>query len=128
MGMANEASCMSASACARIAGQSSLRRLLVELARQETQGLFTYSVVVVDNDKHESARAVVMELAKKYAVPITTGSKSIQSIPRPRNRAVEMPEVSSSPSSTMTRFRSRDGCSRSSRPVLRRGGRRAWAQ
>ena len=40
-----------------------LRRLLTALASQETGGLFTYSVVVADNDRQQSAKAVVDEWA-----------------------------------------------------------------
>ena len=39
-----------------------LKRLLVELARQDTGGQFTYSIVVVDNDDQQSARPVVADL------------------------------------------------------------------
>jgi succinoglycan biosynthesis protein ExoM len=67
----------------------SLRRLLWELIRQETGGLFTYSVVVVDNDKEESAKPVVMTLAETYPTPIVYCVETEQSIARARNRAVE---------------------------------------
>jgi len=67
----------------------SLGRLLGELARQETEGLFTYSVVVVDNDREESAKAVVLALAEKYPTPILYCVEAEQSIARARNRAVE---------------------------------------
>lgn len=36
-----------------------LRRLLEKLVEQDTNGLFSFSVVVVDNDRAESAREVV---------------------------------------------------------------------
>jgi succinoglycan biosynthesis protein ExoM len=40
-----------------------LKRLLAELAAQETGGQFTYSVVVADNDHQQSAAAVIRESA-----------------------------------------------------------------
>ena len=40
-----------------------LKRLLTELAAQETDDLFTYSVVVADNDRERSAQRVVDEFA-----------------------------------------------------------------
>ena len=39
-----------------------LKRLLTEVARQETDGKFTYSVVLADNDPEESARTTVAEM------------------------------------------------------------------
>ena len=65
-----------------------LSRLLAELARQETHGLFTYSVVVVDNDRAESARPVVARLARGYPAPIVYCVEPEQGIARARNRAV----------------------------------------
>ena len=38
-----------------------LTRLLTELNRQETGGLFTYSIVVADNDEAKSAEPTVTE-------------------------------------------------------------------
>jgi succinoglycan biosynthesis protein ExoM len=65
-----------------------LARLLAALASQETGGLFNYSVVVVDNDRAESARAAVVPLAETYPVPLIYAVEPEQSIARARNRAV----------------------------------------
>jgi succinoglycan biosynthesis protein ExoM len=65
-----------------------LRRLLTELARQETQGLFTYSVVVVDNDAQESAKPIALASAESYPVPLVYCVETEQNIARARNRAV----------------------------------------
>ena len=66
-----------------------LGRLLRELARQETRDLFTYSVVVVDNDREESANPVVVAAKNDgFPVPIVYCVEAEQSIARARNRAV----------------------------------------
>src|SRR5262245_23547681 len=66
-----------------------LGRLLRELAMQETGGLFTYSVIVVDNDRAETARPVVAAaIIESFPVPITYCVEPRQSIARARNRAV----------------------------------------
>jgi glycosyltransferase involved in cell wall biosynthesis len=69
-----------------------LARLLRELAVQATAGRFRYSVVVVDNDREESAKAVVTEAAAGAPVPITYCVEPEQSIARARNRAVASAE------------------------------------
>lgn len=66
-----------------------LGRLLRELARQESRGLFTYSVVVVDNDRAGSAKAVVTAATEEpFPVPIVYCVEPEQNIARARNRAV----------------------------------------
>lgn len=65
-----------------------LVRLLTALARLETADLFTYSVVVVDNDREESARPVVAGLLGAYPVPLVYAVEPEQSIARARNKAV----------------------------------------
>ena len=65
-----------------------LRRLLQELARQETGGLFTYSVVVADNDCQRSAESVVSEFAAASNLPIRYCAEPQQSIALARNRAI----------------------------------------
>jgi glycosyltransferase involved in cell wall biosynthesis len=65
-----------------------LARLLAALANQETGGLFTYSVLVVDNDRDESARAVVQALADAYPIQLLYCLEPQQSIARARNKAV----------------------------------------
>jgi glycosyltransferase involved in cell wall biosynthesis len=65
-----------------------LGRLLRELVVQETAGLFSHSVVVVDNDREESARGAVMAARQSFPVPLVYCVEPQQSIARARNRAV----------------------------------------
>jgi len=66
-----------------------LRRLLKELICQETAGLFTYSIVVADNDRLESAKAVVSDFAAASVITITYCVEPRQNISLVRNKAVE---------------------------------------
>lgn len=66
----------------------SLSRLLLELARQDTCGLFTYSVVIADNDALKSAEAVVQAFEHNSNVPITYCVEPRQNIALARNKAV----------------------------------------
>lgn len=59
-----------------------LRRLLQEVARQDTGGRFTYSVVVADNDAQESARQTVLECSA------ATGSAILYTLEPRRNIAL----------------------------------------
>lgn len=65
-----------------------LSDLLTNLVYQMTDGLFTYSIVVVDNDVEFSGRVVVKEMAKVSAVKILYQSEPEQGIPYARNTAV----------------------------------------
>jgi succinoglycan biosynthesis protein ExoM len=65
-----------------------LRRLLGELSTQQTDGLFTYSIVVVDNDQLRSAEGVVREFAAGCAIPFRYCVESQQNIAMARNKAV----------------------------------------
>ena len=65
-----------------------LKRLLRELAGQETRGLFTYSVVVVDNDRLRSGETVVLDFAATSTVPVTYDVEPVQNICLARNRAI----------------------------------------
>src|SRR5215469_9773357 len=65
-----------------------LKRLISELTVQESDGLFTYSIVVVDNDRLQSAEAVVTELAFSCQTPIHYFLESRQNIAMARNKAV----------------------------------------
>jgi len=65
-----------------------LRRLLEELARQETGGLFTYSVVVAENDQARSAEPVVASFTSSSRVPVVYCVEPNQGIARARNCAV----------------------------------------
>ena len=66
-----------------------LKRLLDELAGQETGGLFTYSIVVVDNDRSESARPVVSGFAASSPIHIKYCVEPRQNIALARNKAIE---------------------------------------
>ncbi|HEX5412879.1 MAG TPA: glycosyltransferase family 2 protein [Terriglobia bacterium] len=65
-----------------------LRRLLESLNSQITDGLFTYSIVVVDNDKQRSAEAEVSGFAARSPIRISFCAEPEQNIPMARNRAV----------------------------------------
>jgi succinoglycan biosynthesis protein ExoM len=66
-----------------------LKRLLDSLREQDTGGLFTYSIVVVDNDALQSAKAVVSDFQAVAGIPITYSVEPQQSIALARNKAVE---------------------------------------
>src|ERR1700687_4509834 len=66
-----------------------LRRVLDSLNSQQTNELFTYSIVVADNDRLRSAEAQVMEMAAVSAVPIRYCVEPQQNIALARNKAVE---------------------------------------
>jgi succinoglycan biosynthesis protein ExoM len=66
-----------------------LQRLLSKLADQDTGGLFTYSIVVADNDHLESAQKVVSDFASSCAVSIKYCVEQRQSIALTRNKAIE---------------------------------------
>ncbi|MCP4989256.1 MAG: glycosyltransferase family 2 protein [Colwellia sp.] len=67
-----------------------LIRLLKELAHQKTEGLFTYDVVVVDNDYAQSARAVVESAKSEMNIEISYHCEVEQNISLARNRAVKV--------------------------------------
>lgn len=69
-----------------------LRRLLKEFDDQETAGLFTYSIVVVDNDHLESARVVVSDFEASSTIPIRYCLEPRQNIALARNKAIENAE------------------------------------
>jgi succinoglycan biosynthesis protein ExoM len=66
-----------------------LNRLLVEIARQQTDGRFTYSIVVVDNDEQQSARPVVAEFTAKYPVETVYCFEPRKNIALARNTVLE---------------------------------------
>jgi succinoglycan biosynthesis protein ExoM len=66
-----------------------LKRLLTELGGQDTDGLFTYSIVVADNDVLQSAKPVVAAFEATSAIPVTYCVEPRQNIALTRNRAVE---------------------------------------
>lgn len=65
-----------------------LRRTLEAVSAQETSGVFTYCVQVVDNDAAQSSRAVVEDLAMRSAVVIHYWVEPRQNIATARNTAV----------------------------------------
>jgi succinoglycan biosynthesis protein ExoM len=67
-----------------------LAKLLNELAQQRTEGLFTYSIVVADNDFMKSGQTVVADFAdSSAAVPIKYCVEPEQNIAMARNKALE---------------------------------------
>ena len=66
-----------------------LSRLLEKLEDQSTEGLFTYSIVVADNDSAESAREAVEKHKKRSALGLDYFVEPIQNIALARNRAVD---------------------------------------
>lgn len=66
-----------------------LRHLMDKLRDQETDGKFTYSIVVADNDRQESARKVVADFRKDSPVEVTYCVQPEQNISLTRNRALE---------------------------------------
>jgi len=66
-----------------------LKRLLRELGNQDTSGLFTYSIVVADNDHMQSAEAVVKDFAARSSIPIRYCVEPRQNIALARNKTIE---------------------------------------
>lgn len=69
-----------------------LRRLLVELTRQQTGGIFTYSIVVADNDEEKSGEAIVAELSATSNVAVRYCVEPRRNIALARNKVVENAE------------------------------------
>ncbi len=67
-----------------------LLRLLESLAHQQTSDLFTFSVVVADNDAAQSARDVVVKFAARASFPVVYCVEPRQNIALARNKAIEM--------------------------------------
>lgn len=65
-----------------------LRSLLSRLQEQQTEDRFDYSVVIVDNDQTESARAVVETFARASSVGVSYYVEPNQNIARARNLSV----------------------------------------
>lgn len=65
-----------------------LARLLREAVNQETNGLFTYSAVIVDNDALRSAENVVLQFASESNIPIMYCVEPRPSISLARNQAI----------------------------------------
>ena len=67
-----------------------LERLLRKLVLQETDGLFDFSVVVVDNDAAGPAKETVTRLQEELGLNITYGIEPEQAIPAARNHALRL--------------------------------------
>jgi len=67
-----------------------LERLLSALALQRTDGQFTFSCVVVDNDELATARPVVESLQPSFPVPIQYAVEPVRSFASVRNRALSL--------------------------------------
>jgi len=66
-----------------------LNKLLKKLQNQITEGLFLYSIVVVDNDSAQSARSTVDVLKNRPPIDIDYYVEPEQNIALARNKAVE---------------------------------------
>ncbi len=63
-------------------------RLIRELKKQKTDGLFSYSVVVADNDPEQSAAGVVAELQTETPFEIKYAAEPNRGIAHARNRVI----------------------------------------
>jgi succinoglycan biosynthesis protein ExoM len=66
-----------------------LRRLLDGLNSQDTDGLFTYSLVIVDNDGKRSGESVVRDFAAGSSIAVSYCVEPRQNISLARNKAIE---------------------------------------
>ena len=64
-------------------------RLLEKLERQATEDLFDYSIVVVDNDRFQSAKQTAESYARQSKIPFSFYTESEQNIALARNKAIE---------------------------------------
>jgi len=67
-----------------------LENLLQQLDEQETGGLFDYSIVIVDNDRYESARGIVETYARQSKITISYYTEPRQNIALARNKGIEV--------------------------------------
>ena len=66
-----------------------LCRLLTDICKQQTDELFTYSVVVVDNDRLRSAEVIVKSFVESRSISVKYCVEPEQNIALARNRAWE---------------------------------------
>jgi succinoglycan biosynthesis protein ExoM len=66
-----------------------LKRLLSSLNQQDTKGLFTFSVVITDNDDEQSAKMVVSDFAASSSLDVTYCNEPRKSISFARNKGLE---------------------------------------
>ena len=69
-----------------------LAPLLEKLEQQKTEGMFQFSLHIVDNDSMKSAEDPVAELARRSKVPVTYDNETVRNIALARNRAVHAAE------------------------------------
>ena len=67
-----------------------LRRLLSTLSMQETQGLFDYSIVVIDNDAQGRAKECVSQAQEDLGLDIVYEVEPTNTIPAARNHALRI--------------------------------------
>ena len=65
-----------------------LSRLLSDLQRQDTGGLFTFSIVVADNDDARSGEATVLAAQGNMTIPVKYCTEPQRGIARARNRVI----------------------------------------
>jgi succinoglycan biosynthesis protein ExoM len=65
-----------------------LERLLADLGRQRTDGLFTYSIVVADNDRDRSAEPIAARAASDSRMAVCYCVQEQQNIALTRNKAI----------------------------------------
>ena len=65
-----------------------LEKLLLHLMKQLTLDLFSYSIIVVDNDANQTASALTKRLSKQSPVNISYWCEPNQNIALARNAAV----------------------------------------
>ncbi|NIV70225.1 MAG: glycosyltransferase [Phycisphaerae bacterium] len=66
-----------------------MQRLLQEVCNQKTEGLFDYSIVVVDNDDTKSAKNTVISLKESHQIGIHYFCETKQNISLARNKAIK---------------------------------------
>jgi predicted glycoside hydrolase/deacetylase ChbG (UPF0249 family) len=66
-----------------------LKRLLLDLLQQATDDLFTYSIVVADNDEIQSAETIVREFESVSRIPVKYCVQPIRGISMARNKVIE---------------------------------------
>ena len=66
-----------------------LEKLLLSAEKQDTEGRFYYSIVVIDNDRFESAREIVESYKLRSKLQVSYAVEPEQNIALARNKAVE---------------------------------------
>jgi glycosyltransferase involved in cell wall biosynthesis len=66
-----------------------LKKLLAHLAEQESNGLFTYSIVIADNDSAKSAEPIANDFSISSGISVCYCLEPRQNIALTRNKAIE---------------------------------------